>query len=148
MSEESCECVCGTACHSCGCTKQLSISNMTFWDLWLMKIFRNFASMKFQWLLFLYVPTVWGMFNIRPGTNMPWISAALGLGLLGGGFVTLATSRLIARTKLTESKHDDFDTEVPNDNFDTEVPNNDFDTEAPTNNFGIRVPNNNFDTDK
>ncbi len=83
-----------------------------FWDLWLMKIFRGFASVKYQWLALLYVPTIWGMFNIRAGTTEPWISATTGLGFLGAGFITLATSRIIAKTKLTESSNDkDMDTD-------------------------------------
>lgn len=86
---------------------QLSVFNRTFWDLFFQKCFRNIASVKYQWLLFLYIPVVWGMFNINPNTNSPWISAIEGLSFLGGGFITLATTRIIAKTKLTE----DSDTE-------------------------------------
>ncbi len=75
----------------------------SFWDLWLQKVWRNFASVKYQWLFLLYVPVIWGMFNINSVTKLPWISATLGLGFLGGGFVTLATSRIVAKTKLTEN---------------------------------------------
>ncbi len=81
---------------------QLSVFNRTFWNLWLMKIFRNIASVKYQWLLFLYVPTIWGMFHINEKTNSPWISSTEGLAFLGGGFLTLATSRLIAQSSLFE----------------------------------------------
>ena len=81
---------------------QLSFFNRTFWNLWLMKVFRNIASVKYQWLLFLYIPTIWGMFNLNEKTGEPWISATLGLGFLGGGFITLATSRLIAQSSLIE----------------------------------------------
>jgi len=81
---------------------QLSVFNRTFWDLFLQKCFRNIASVKYQWLLLLYIPVIWGMFNINPYTNLPWISAIEGLSFLGGGFVTLATTRIIAKTKLTE----------------------------------------------
>jgi hypothetical protein len=80
----------------------VSFFKRNFWDLWLQKIFRNLASMKFQLLIILYIPVVWGMFTIRPGTTEPWISAALGLGFLGGGYVTLATSRIISQTSLVE----------------------------------------------
>ncbi len=83
----------------------------SFWDLWLQKIFRNFASVKYQWLFLLYVPVIWGMFNCPEGSKVPWISAAQGLAFLGGGFITLATSRMIARTKLTENGNGDLDTE-------------------------------------
>jgi hypothetical protein len=82
--------------------ERITFFGKSFWDLWLMKIFRNLASVKYQWLVLLYVPTIWGMFNIRPGSTEPWVSATAGLTFLGGGFVTLATARIIARTKLTE----------------------------------------------
>lgn len=84
--------------------KEISAFGKTFWDLFIMKIFRNIASVKYQWLLLLYIPTIWGMFNLNDKTGEPWVPAALGLGFLGGGFVTLATSRIITRTSLTESK--------------------------------------------
>jgi len=108
------ECICNKICPICGGRKkELSIFSKTFFDLWLMKLFRNVASMKFQWLLLLYIPTIWGMFNLIPGTEVPtpWISAEVGLGFLGAGFVTLATSRIIARTKLTNGTNGDLDTE-------------------------------------
>lgn len=70
------------------------------------KIFRNIASVKYQWLLLLYVPVIYGMFHEGLKSGEPWISPALGLGFLGGGFITLATSRLIANTKLHEDVED------------------------------------------
>jgi hypothetical protein len=82
--------------------QELSVFNRTFWNLWLMKLFRNIASVKYQWLLFLYVPTIWGMFHLNEKTNAPWISAIEGLTFLGGGFITLATSRLVAQSSLVE----------------------------------------------
>ncbi len=87
--------------------RHLSVFDRTFWDEWLQKIFRNLASVKYQWLLFLYVPTIWGMFNINPNTKEPWVSATIGLGFLGGGFITLATSRLIVKTSLKEDDEED-----------------------------------------
>ena len=108
------ECVCDKICPTCGgIKKKLSIFNITFWDMWLQKLFRNVASMKFQWLLLLYIPTIWGMFNLVPGKTPvePWISASLGLGFLGGGFVTLALGRIVARTKLTNGTNGDLDTD-------------------------------------
>ncbi len=80
----------------------ISVFDKTFWDLWLQKIFRNIASVKYQWMLLIYIPVIWGMFNIVPGTDKPWISDIAGLSFLGGGFITLATCRIIAKTKLTE----------------------------------------------
>jgi len=102
----------------CGCKKENldekpSFFNSTFWDLWLQKIFRNFASMKFQWMVILCSIVVYGMFfRTMPGDpKVPLISASLGMTFLGGGFITLATSRIIARTKLTEPSDDKFDTD-------------------------------------
>lgn len=113
-TENECECICHKTCPTCGCIKkQLSIFGITFFDLWLQKIFRNVASMKFQWLMLLYVPIIWGMFNLIPGieTPTPWVSAEVGLGFIGGGFVVLATSRIVARTKLTNGTNGDLDTD-------------------------------------
>ena len=107
--------------EECNCdsvNKKPSFFNSTFWDQWLQKIFRNFASMKFQWLTILYIPVVWGMFDgkwitLADGT-MKWVSkigVTEGLAFLGGGFITLATGRIIARTKLTEPSNENFDTD-------------------------------------
>jgi len=82
---------------------KITIFGPSFWDLWLQKIFRNVASMKFQWMLLLYIPVIWGMFNFPDGQNDPWISATEGLAFLGGGFVTIATTRIIAKTSLKEN---------------------------------------------
>ena len=90
---------------------KLSIHDGTFWDLWFQKVFRNFDSVKYQWLLFMYVPVIWGMFNINELTKLPWISATEGLTFLGGGFITLATSRIIAKTALIEPKVKELDTD-------------------------------------
>ena len=120
MSEENknCEgikeCVCDKICPVCGGhKKKLSVFSKTFIDMFLQKLLRNIASMKFQWLLLLYIPTIWGMLNLIPGMTepTPWISAEVGLSFLGGGFVVLATSRIIARTKLTNGTNGDLDTE-------------------------------------
>lgn len=81
----------------------LSFFKLNFWDLWLQKIFRNFASVKYQWLSILCVIVTYGMFNEGLTEGQPWISATLGLGFLGGGFITLALGRLMARTSLKES---------------------------------------------
>lgn len=113
-AKNKCECVCGKVCPECGGIKKaLTICNRTFWDIWIQKLFRNLASMKFQWLLLLYIPTIWGMFNTIPDKTPtePWISATVGLGFLGGGFVTLALGRIVARTKLTEKKNGELDTD-------------------------------------
>ena len=54
-------------------SENVTVFGRTFWDLWLQKIFRNLASMKFQWMLLLYVPVVWGMFNCPGSTTEPWV---------------------------------------------------------------------------
>lgn len=104
MSEEheKNECKCGEA------NKSGVIPWNEFWALWFQKILRNIASVKYQWLLLLYIPVIWGMFHIPAGSTSgePWISATVGLSFLGGGFVTLATTRIIARTRLVESSDD------------------------------------------
>ena len=87
---------------TCPYTK-VSIFDRSFWDLWFQKILRNVASVKYQWLLLLYIPIIWGMFHTNAKGEV-WISATLGLGFLGGGFITLATSRIVARTSLFEKK--------------------------------------------
>ena len=113
--EESKECNCGKVCEDCGGTSTLHLSafRRDFWDLWIQKMFRNVASMKFQWMVILCAIVVYGMFfKTMPGDNTkPMIDATLGLGFLGGGFITLATSRIIARTKLTEPSNGDLDTD-------------------------------------
>jgi hypothetical protein len=89
---------------------RLSVFGANFWDLWLQKVFRNFASVKFQWMTVLYLTTVFAMFTTdRLGDA--WISAELGFGFLGGGFVTFCTARIIANTRLTEPKGDGMDTD-------------------------------------
>lgn len=82
-------------------SEQLSIFGKTFWDLWLMKLLRNVASIKYQFLAAFFVLIAYGMFNVTPEGH-PWISATAGLAFLGGGFLTLATARIISKTKLTE----------------------------------------------
>lgn len=84
--------------------KTQSILKFSFWDAWFMKIFRNFASMKFQILAMIYVLVAYGMFHTLPNSDTPYISAGLGCTLLGGGFVTLALGRIIANTSLVDKK--------------------------------------------
>jgi len=89
----------------------ISFFKASFWDLWFQKVFRNFASVKYQWMAILCAIITYGMFNFRPGTTEPWISATLGLGFLGGGFITLATSRILANTRLTVNSSDGMNTD-------------------------------------
>lgn len=90
-----------------------SIPWKLFWRLWFQKNLRNIASIKYQWLVFLYVPVIWGMFHVPEGsaTGEPWISATIGISGLFGGFVILALGRMYARTKLTENNGNHLDTD-------------------------------------
>jgi hypothetical protein len=101
---------------------ELSFFNRTFWDLWLQKLFRNFASVKYQLLMLLYVPIIYGMFSgkwVGAGAMIKWsakIDPVVGLGFLGGGFATIALGRIYAKTKLTENgngnnNHKELDTD-------------------------------------
>ena len=75
-----------------------------FWRLWLQKVIKNLSSMKFQWMLLLYIPVIYGMFSGEWVENK-WISKItpeVGLTFLGGGFVTLAGTRLYAKTRIQE----------------------------------------------
>jgi enoyl-CoA hydratase/carnithine racemase len=87
---------------------QLSIFKSKFWDLWAMKLLRNLASIKYQFMTVFFVLVAYGMFNVRP-SGAPWVSATSGLAFLGGGFIVLATARIIAKTKLTEDNELDTD---------------------------------------
>ena len=98
---------------------KISFFNRTFWDLWFQKIFRNFASVKYQWLFLLYWPVIKGMLYDGHWVNNIWvpkIGVVEGLSFLGGGFITLAVSRLIARTKLTEDTDGNNENSLDTDN--------------------------------
>jgi hypothetical protein len=87
----------------------ISIFGKSFWDLWLQKIFRNFASLKFQMLILLYIPVVYGMFT-GEWVNHQWVGkipASVGLAFLGGGYVTLALGRVYAQTRLQDPGDDE-----------------------------------------
>ena len=86
-----------------------SIFGRLFWDLWVMKLLRNVASVKYQFLVAFFVVVSYGMFHVCEVTKVPWISATLGLSFLSGGFVALATARIVTKTKLTEN--DELDTD-------------------------------------
>jgi hypothetical protein len=97
---------------------RLSVFNGTFWDLWVQKIFRNIASVKYQWLLYMAIPTFWAMFNGKwycppdaAPSFIPMLNHTIGYTFLGGGFITLAVSRIVARTKLTEDDVQVLDTD-------------------------------------
>lgn len=91
----------------------ISFCSWSFWNLVLQKVVRNLASMKFQMLLLLYIPTIYGIFDGMWIGNQ-WvskISPTVGLGFLGGGYVTLALGRIYAKTKLRENNNGNLDTD-------------------------------------
>ena len=81
---------------------KISALDRSFWDLWVQKIFRNFASVKYQFMVFFFWLIVYGMFFEKTKEGLPFISATEGLAFLGGGFITLAVSRIVMRTSLIE----------------------------------------------
>ncbi len=83
---------------------KISFFDKSFIDLWLQKIFRNIASIKYQFMVAFFVLISYGMFVEKNAKGEPFISVTLGLGFLGGAFITLATSRIIARTSLFAPK--------------------------------------------
>jgi len=83
---------------------KISILNRSFWDLWLQKIFRNIASVKYQFMVAFFWLVVYGMFVEKTAKGEPFISATVGLAFLGGGFISLVTSRLMMRSSLFESR--------------------------------------------
>jgi hypothetical protein len=97
----------------CTCRNaELSFFGKSFWDLWLQKMFRNFASVKFQFMVAFFWLIVYGMFVAKDSQGEPFISAVAGLAFLGGGFISLVTSRLAIRTSLfDQASEDGFDTD-------------------------------------
>ena len=103
----------------CDKDKELTIFGLRFWDLWAQKIFRNFASVKYQWMTFMFVMTVYGMLVdghwVNETTWVAKIPAALGMGFLGAGFITLALGRIYVKTRLIENDNEE-DKELDTDN--------------------------------
>jgi hypothetical protein len=100
-----------TSIGDCPYTK-ISALDKSFWDLWLQKVFRNFASVKYQFMVFFFWLVVYGMFFEKNKDGISFISSTEGLTFLGGGFITLAVSRIVLRTSLFEPKgQDNIDTD-------------------------------------
>ena len=91
--------------------EKLSIRDWSFWDIWIQKLLRNVASVKYQLLILYSTIIVTGMFFEKTSTGEPFIGAAAGLAFLGGGMVTLISTRLAARTTLFAPKGDEMDTD-------------------------------------
>jgi len=102
------------SCGQCNYEK-ISIFDRSFWDLWAQKMLRNVASVKYQLLILYSTIITYGMFFKVDSSGEPYIGATEGLAFMGGGFISLITARLAARTSLFEpsdteaSKHLDTD---------------------------------------
>ena len=86
--------------------EKITIFDRSFWDLWVQKLLRNMASVKYQFMIAFFYIIVHGMFIAKNAVGEPMIGVTEGLAFLSGGFITLATSRLIVRTSLFEDKND------------------------------------------
>jgi len=91
--------------------EKISVRDWSFWDLWLQKIFRNVASVKYQLIVLYSIIIVSGMFFIKNAKDEPLLGMTAGLAFLGGGMITLISTRLAARTTLFAPKSDDMDTD-------------------------------------
>ena len=83
----------------------LSIFGKRFWDLWLMKIFRIAASMKFISMAMVYTPIVLLMFSGSwdEGVWIAKLSPEIGVAAITGGLVTLILGRVYADTRLKQN---------------------------------------------
>ena len=86
---------------------KLTIFGKSFWDMWVQKMLRNVASVKYQFMAAFFALVSYGMFEGKNVDNSPLISTTEGLAFLTCGFITLATSRIIMRTSLFEPKTDE-----------------------------------------
>lgn len=84
--------------------KRVSICDRSFWDLWAQKVFRNVASVKYQFMVAFFWLIVYGMFVAKGPDGTAFIGPELGLTFLGGGFITLVTSRMAIRTALFQPR--------------------------------------------
>lgn len=86
---------------------KVTIFDRSFWDLFLQKMLRNIASVKYQFMVAFFWIICYGMFFVDKKDGTAFISSTAGLAFLGGGFITLATSRIVLRTSLFEPKGKD-----------------------------------------
>ena len=89
----------------------LSIFAARFWDLWLMKIFRIVASMKFISMVLVYAPIVILMFSGSwvEGVWVAKVSTTVGVSAITGGLVTLILGRVYADTRLIQDHSNTLD---------------------------------------
>ena len=83
----------------------LSIFGIKFWDLWLMKLMRIVASMKFISMTMVYTPIVLLMFSgsWQDGVWVSKLSSEIGVAAITGGLVTLILGRVYADTRLKQN---------------------------------------------
>ena len=95
--------------------ERISIFDKSFWDLWAQKMLRNIASVKYQFMIAFFYIVAHGMFVAKNSAGDPLIGVTEGLAFLSGGFITLATSRLIVRTSLFDEKNDSTEQKLDTD---------------------------------
>lgn len=91
--------------------EKVSMWDRSFWDLWMQKILRNFASVKYQFMVAFFIVVIYGMFGAEAADGKPALSMVEGLAFMGGGFITLVTSRIAMRSSLFPPKDDGMDTD-------------------------------------
>ncbi len=90
---------------------KITIFDRSFWDLWIQKLLRNTASIKYQFMVAFFWLVTYGMFIAENADGTSFISATAGLAFLSGGFITLVTSRLVVRTSLFTPPEGNVDTD-------------------------------------
>ncbi len=83
----------------------------SFWDLWGQKMFRNFASVKYQFMIAYFIIVTYGMFGGEATDGTALLGMKEGLAFLGGGFITLVTSRIAMRSSLFPPADNGMDTD-------------------------------------
>jgi len=91
--------------------EKVSMWDRSFWDLWMQKILRNFASVKYQFMVAFFTVVIYGMFGADTADGTALLSMKDGLLFLGGGFITLMTGRIAMRSSLIAPSTDGMDTD-------------------------------------
>ena len=91
--------------------EKVSLFNRSFWDLWGQKLFRNFASVKYQFMVAFFTVIIYGMFGADNTDGTALLSMTDGLLFLGGGFISLMTGRIAMRSSLVVPADDGMDTD-------------------------------------
>jgi len=86
---------------------KLTIFGKSFWDMWVQKVLRNIASVKYQFMAAFFYLISHGMFVAKGTDGNFLISPTEGLAFLSAGFISLATSRIVMRTSLFEPRNSD-----------------------------------------